>query len=104
MARDERRPAEQENGSEESAKAAEQPETRSSGESDGAGEAEKKADCVSAEMVPAAGRPSGLFCGFCLSYRLTTRENSYSWQLRRGKALVEKEAYEEAVPYLKRGR
>ena len=42
------------------------------------------------------------FAAFVGTYRLTTRENSYSWQLRRGKSLVEKEAYEEAVPYLKK--
>ena len=42
------------------------------------------------------------FGAFVFSYSLITRENSYSWQLRHGKALVEKEAYEEAVPYLKR--
>lgn len=38
------------------------------------------------------------------SYKLTTRENSYSWQLRHGKTLTEKGAYEEAIPYLRKAQ
>ena len=38
------------------------------------------------------------------AYFLTTRESSYAYQLRRGRALVERESYEEAVPYLVRAR
>lgn len=44
------------------------------------------------------------FTVFIFSYRMTTRGNSYSWQLRHGKALVEKEEYEEAIPYLKKAQ
>lgn len=42
------------------------------------------------------------FAAFFFSYRLTARENSYSWQLKQGKELVEEEEYEAAIPYLKR--
>ena len=44
------------------------------------------------------------FAVFVFSYRMTTRENSYSWQLRHGKALTEKGEYEEAIPYLRKAQ
>ena len=38
------------------------------------------------------------------SYMLTTRQNNYSYQLRRGKSLLESEEYEKALPYLERAQ
>ena len=37
---------------------------------------------------------------FGFSYFFTTRDNNYSYQLRRGRALTEDGKYEEAIPYL----
>lgn len=51
--------------------------------------------------------PAALFmcvAVFCLSYLWTTRENSYSYQLRRGKSLTESGNYEEAVSYLEKAQ
>ena len=47
-----------------------------------------------------------LFCFlvFMASYFSIIRENSYSYQLKKGISLTEKEAYEEALPYLKHAR
>lgn len=38
---------------------------------------------------------------FLISYISISRENSYSYQLKKGMVLVEKEDYQDAVPYLK---
>lgn len=41
------------------------------------------------------------FGAFMISYHSMGRKNDYSYQLRKGKQLMEEEQYEEALPYLK---
>ena len=41
------------------------------------------------------------FGAFMISYHSMGRKNDYSYQLRKGKQLMEQEQYEEALPYLK---
>lgn len=48
------------------------------------------------------GSLTACFVIFVCAYRLTTRENSFSYQLRHGRALMEDEDYEAAIPYLER--
>ncbi|MGI6000607.1 MAG: chitobiase/beta-hexosaminidase C-terminal domain-containing protein [Candidatus Merdisoma sp.] len=48
------------------------------------------------------GSLAACFVIFVCAYRLTTRENSFSYQLRHGRALMEDEDYEAAIPYLER--
>lgn len=44
------------------------------------------------------------FGAFMISYHSMGQKNDYSYQLKRGKELVEKEQYEDALPYLKQAQ
>lgn len=68
------------------------------------GGAEKKTGRFRKRWLLYSGGLLLCFAVFMFSYLFTTRDNNYSYQLRRGRALTEDGKYEEAIPYLERAQ
>lgn len=67
-------------------------------------EAEKKHFGFRKKWILLSGGLLLCFAVFVVSYFFTTKDNNYSYQLRRGRTLTEDGRYEEAIPYLKRAQ